>query len=471
MPDPFIRFDTGIAANVLLFLPVRPSLCTCGAVSRRWAFVTSEEPSWRAHCEVDYGLTAKTAPPLLAISTDSGGDTEQNAMLVTWKAVWLHWDTVSRRLGLSTPVDAHLYTRVVQLWRNLHGWLATEIPAVRATLADGAASDKFSAAEKALGVTLPSSMRMVWGLHDGQNLAVDDRAEEGIAADGQFFNQIFHGLFGGYSFYHNMVCTRMFSLDRMVRWTLKLRRKSSAFAANYHTYIPICANLHTNKMIVLDTATDMVYHNVPNDTLPFRASAPAGKHGLVRWMEEYSHRLTAGVYRAAALFPDEEASRGINLFPQAGPDWTRAVTRGIQVTASAVYTPESPDSCFAYSIQLLIVDAAALQFPSAQLLTRHWRIKDAAGHVRDVEGHGVIGKFPVLRPGGYRDDEQGTQGPECEGTFVYQSCSGPMAGVPPGKGYFGGSLQMIPGTIEEPLGDPFDIVVEEFPIYVPDFVY
>jgi ApaG protein len=36
---------------------------------------------------------------------------------------------------------------------------------------------------------------------------------------------------------------------------------------------------------------------------------------------------------------------------------------------------------------------------TAQLLTRHWIITDATGHVEEVEGPGVVGEQPILSPG------------------------------------------------------------------------
>lgn len=35
----------------------------------------------------------------------------------------------------------------------------------------------------------------------------------------------------------------------------------------------------------------------------------------------------------------------------------------------------------------------------AQLLTRHWVITDAEGHVQEVRGEGVVGEQPYLQPG------------------------------------------------------------------------
>ena len=35
----------------------------------------------------------------------------------------------------------------------------------------------------------------------------------------------------------------------------------------------------------------------------------------------------------------------------------------------------------------------------AQLISRHWRITDASGHIEQVKGLGVIGHQPLLKPG------------------------------------------------------------------------
>jgi len=40
---------------------------------------------------------------------------------------------------------------------------------------------------------------------------------------------------------------------------------------------------------------------------------------------------------------------------------------------------------------------------AVQLLTRHWRITDGAGHVSLVDGDGVVGEQPVIAPGASHD--------------------------------------------------------------------
>ena len=56
-----------------------------------------------------------------------------------------------------------------------------------------------------------------------------------------------------------------------------------------------------------------------------------------------------------------------------------------------------PDAClysFAYTIEIANSGDA-----SAQLISRHWIITDALGHVEEVKGLGVVGQQPLLQPG------------------------------------------------------------------------
>lgn len=75
----------------------------------------------------------------------------------------------------------------------------------------------------------------------------------------------------------------------------------------------------------------------------------------------------------------------------------------IKVQAEAHYIPEQskPDDnhyVFAYTITVRNEGRVA-----AQLLSRHWVITDANGKVREVEGEGVVGEQPHVKPGeGFR---------------------------------------------------------------------
>jgi ApaG protein len=69
----------------------------------------------------------------------------------------------------------------------------------------------------------------------------------------------------------------------------------------------------------------------------------------------------------------------------------------IQVATTYVDDESEPDSdryVFAYTITI----SNSGQVP-AQLISRHWIITDANGKVQEVNGDGVVGEQPKLKPG------------------------------------------------------------------------
>jgi ApaG protein len=56
--------------------------------------------------------------------------------------------------------------------------------------------------------------------------------------------------------------------------------------------------------------------------------------------------------------------------------------------------PEQGLFTFAYTITITNTGEA-----TAQLISRHWLITDAAGQIEEVKGLGVVGHQPLLKPG------------------------------------------------------------------------
>ena len=73
----------------------------------------------------------------------------------------------------------------------------------------------------------------------------------------------------------------------------------------------------------------------------------------------------------------------------------------VQVETTYVAEHSEPDEdrfVFAYTITL--VNRGSV---TAQLISRHWFITDADNRTEEVEGEGVVGEQPVLKPGeGFR---------------------------------------------------------------------
>ena len=71
----------------------------------------------------------------------------------------------------------------------------------------------------------------------------------------------------------------------------------------------------------------------------------------------------------------------------------------LQVQAPTRFLPDQSDPAqgvydFAYTLTITNTGRAP-----AQLIARHWVIRDARGHIHEVRGLGVVGQQPVLDPG------------------------------------------------------------------------
>jgi ApaG protein len=74
-------------------------------------------------------------------------------------------------------------------------------------------------------------------------------------------------------------------------------------------------------------------------------------------------------------------------------------TQGMRITVRPVYAaehsrPSQRQYVFVYHIRIENIGDKA-----AQLLSRYWLIRDSIGEDTEVEGEGVLGEQPVIRPG------------------------------------------------------------------------
>jgi len=119
----------------------------------------------------------------------------------------------------------------------------------------------------------------------------------------------------------------------------------------------------------------------------------------------------------------------------------------IHIAVETAYIDEqsAPDDeryVFAYTITL-----ENTGFVAAQLISRHWVITDAKGHVQEVRGEGVVGEQPHLAPGE---------------SFSYTS--GAMIETPVGTMH--GSYQMVADD-----GTAFDAPIEAFRLSIPNVLH
>jgi ApaG protein len=126
---------------------------------------------------------------------------------------------------------------------------------------------------------------------------------------------------------------------------------------------------------------------------------------------------------------------------------SEAVTNNVRVEVESRYAPELSQpfqSSWVFHYTVRITNEGD---ETVQLLSRHWIITHADGHVDEVKGPGVVGEQPVLAPGE---------------AFQYSSRSQ----LKTSTGVMRGTYQMVTAD-----GDHFDIEIAPFALHEPYTVH
>lgn len=95
-----------------------------------------------------------------------------------------------------------------------------------------------------------------------------------------------------------------------------------------------------------------------------------------------------------------------------------AETDGVVVRARPVFLAGQSDPAAGRWIWAYGIEIENRGSETVQLLTRHWTITDASGRVEQVDGPGVVGEHPTLRPGETYEYTSGCPLPTPSGSMV-----------------------------------------------------
>ena len=118
----------------------------------------------------------------------------------------------------------------------------------------------------------------------------------------------------------------------------------------------------------------------------------------------------------------------------------------IKIQAHPEFLPErsQPDkSYYFFSYNIKIINNSEI---GVKLLSRYWHIKDGKGQTEDVNGPGVVGKTPSIKP---------------KGVFEYTSFCPLQTPI----GFMEGSYRMISEN-----GKQFDVDIPRFKLIAPQFL-
>ena len=211
---------------------------------------------------------------------------------------------------------------------------------------------------------------------------------------------------------------------------------------------------------------------------------------ILRWFEEHADRLHRHYYSYGQLYNvdigEYEPSFPLLKYPSVADTvhCSRAVTRGLEVIASAIFVEEYDEiPVFVYSIRVRLLTQAEdgdeyltpeqRGFEECQLVSRHWTISKSPQQdqpsIIEVQGDGVVGRYPCFLEGGFEDYPDGLtmfqKGFYC-GPFTYQSLV-----QADGEGSMEGYFEFVPGSRENPTGETFNVRVSPFPLKYPEFLY
>ena len=124
---------------------------------------------------------------------------------------------------------------------------------------------------------------------------------------------------------------------------------------------------------------------------------------------------------------------------------SEAITQGVRVLVESRFAPEHSAGDRWFFLYTVTISNEGAE--SVQLVSRHWVIQDATGHVEEVAGEGVVGEQPVLAPGE---------------SFEYTSgCP-----LPTPFGSMEGTYQMVTES-----GGQFDAEIAEFGLREPSAIH
>ncbi|XP_002736279.1 F-box only protein 3-like [Saccoglossus kowalevskii] len=284
---------------------------------------------------------------------------------VSWYDNFKHWFADWSRY-------VKCYVDIKTAWNTLEDFTKKYCPEIYAYLKDPVTESELDQCERDMGCKLPIDLRCSFRIHNGQ------------------INEL-KGLMGSVE-----LGTYHYSRTELL---LDLKSAIAGFnSAESGCLFPLtfCPFHGTSQYMVLKSQ-----HSMVSGTVIYPCEDPAALYKdyfisagtFTEWLCSFAKKLQQNKYRA----------RDGVIYRYYHDDNCVAVTNHIKVTVATCMMPElssinPPKYIFAYHITM-VMDEQAPSSDSCQLQHRHWEVVDGQGRIEIVDGEGVVGAFPILRPG------------------------------------------------------------------------
>jgi uncharacterized protein affecting Mg2+/Co2+ transport len=258
-----------------------------------------------------------------------------------------------------------LFREIKLTWTTLVDALKIRVPQVVKNLHSGANPRKLHDSWNGI----PFQLKCLYLVCDGQTQMMSSQS------------QGFQGIFGGFSCYDLVVDFGLVSHDMCIQ---EPRIKHKNYRQLNYPFIQSGS----------PTSFGVAYavHRVDGSVIRSCSTPECGKiaSSLLEFLQIYSGYVLKNQL-------DIDPAIGISRFFIQSPELSRTVTRGIQITCSALFVPEysrEEEMFFAYQVT---IECVSPDTPRCQLTTRHWECFDSYwSETSVVDGPGVIGLFPMV---------------------------------------------------------------------------
>ncbi|KAK3593207.1 hypothetical protein CHS0354_002734 [Potamilus streckersoni] len=333
--------------NILQYLDYR-DLVSCIKACQRLRTIADDDVLWRQQCKFWF----------LQTECQEG----------------LSWKQQFEQLFKEFGHNIHCYKQIKKAWSQIEKYMREKCPHIWATVQGPVSEQELDETERALDCQFPPDFRMSYRLHNGQEFARNA-----------------HGLMGSSKVSGHFRSDKLLSLELMTK---------NHQDDELPDCIPLtlCATSHSIQFICVSSGRGIepgtIFYPTPNNLDGDRTDFFISGRTFTEWICTYAQDLEDNLY---SLIDG-------NVFKFYHEPSCVAVTDGIfTVKAASCFMPEQstvnpPHFFFAYRITMSM-DKNANPYHSCQLVTRHWIITDEDGREEVVHGPGVVGEFPVMRPG------------------------------------------------------------------------
>ncbi|XP_074655335.1 F-box only protein 3-like [Tubulanus polymorphus] len=311
----------------------------------------------------------------------------------SWKQ---HFYSIYEQFGRYKDV----YRKIRRAWKKIEEFTKENCPVIHRTLNKGLSETQLAEIEEKLQCNLPEDLRCSYRIHNGQEICCNTNqfVFAGLMGTKTSYMQLFQE--GDYYFNNNFSSDHLFDLNEATN-QYQMYRDLDGFIA-----LTICTAHYDSQFISINDESgidigmvvhpDPVVGNLPLGVTPeldISYDCFIMANSFTEWLCSHADNLEAKLYPVL----DEHIYK---FLKEPSCTWT---TNFITVTVATCFMPEyssiaESTFCHAYFITLHMADNAPKE-EVWQLETRHWEIIDENDVKEVVDGPGVVGEYPIMRPG------------------------------------------------------------------------